>query len=367
MAGFAFRVDASLAIGSGHVMRCLTLADELASRGQRCVFIMRERSGDQRRLVVSRGHDVVMLPDTGAYSDTVGMDTSLSHSSWLGTGWRTDAQQTIDAITKYALKYLVVDHYGLDYRWETVVSPYAERLMVIDDLADRRHDCDVLLDQNLGRAANDYDALLPPRTSRLIGAGYALLRPEFMKARKKSLAARHNRKPQSLLVSMGGVDQDNVSADVLRIIDGVPELANWSVTVILGGACPHKDSIARLAGTMDLPVQVIVNTDKMSELMTEADVAVGAAGGAAWERCCLGLPTLLVVMAPNQHSGTQALEREGAAVSLGAPSELDHTLASSLRLLIRPQELARVSEVAARVCDGNGTARVVDVLMEARV
>ncbi|WP_246166681.1 UDP-2,4-diacetamido-2,4,6-trideoxy-beta-L-altropyranose hydrolase [Marinobacter salinexigens] len=358
-------MDASSQIGSGHVMRCLTLADVLMERGVTCLFIMRKHPGHLQQQVLDSGHDVIMLPEPSVLAENDNADESSAHASWLGVGWDTDARETLESIASDTLDFLVVDHYALDYRWESFVSQSVGHLMVIDDLADRKHECDVLLDQNLGRETSDYGSLVPSATTKLIGARYALLRPEFKLARRRSLAARTHREPCSLFVSMGGVDRENVTANVLHIIEGIAELSGWNVTVVLGSACPHVASVSGLAETMSLKTRVIVNAGNMSELMTEADLAIGAAGGSAWERCCLGLPALLVVMAENQRQGTHSLESLGAALSVGAPYEIGGTLAPSLRQALVPGELARMSGIAAGVCDGNGADRVVDVLMKA--
>ncbi|MEC7727900.1 MAG: UDP-2,4-diacetamido-2,4,6-trideoxy-beta-L-altropyranose hydrolase [Pseudomonadota bacterium] len=364
----AFRVDASTEIGSGHVMRCLTLADALAEIGARCTFVMRQKPGNLEEAVRGRGHSVVMLPPPESAVSASGGEEEPSHAQWLGTHWAYDASETLTALADVDLDWLVVDHYALDARWESRVAGCARRLMVLDDLADRKHNCDLLLDQNLGRRPEDYASLVSPETKRLIGPGFALLRNEFVRVRESSLRARAEREPMKLLVSLGGVDADNITGDVLDVLADMPEAGRWQVTVVLGAACPHAGSIRKQADTMSHRVDVVVGASNMAELMASADLAIGAAGGSAWERCCLGLPTLLVVMADNQRPGAQALEAAGAAICLGGPDGLQERLADELRRLMKPGNdiLPRLASRAASLCDGLGTRRVLDCLKEAQ-
>lgn len=368
----AFRVDASTEIGSGHVMRCLTLADALAEIDARCTFVMRQKPGNLEEAVRGRGHSAVMLPPPESAVSASGGEEEPSHAQWLGTHWESDASETLTALADIDPDWLVVDHYALDARWESRVAGCARRLMVLDDLADRKHTCDLLLDQNLGRRPEDYASLVSPETKRLIGPGFAVLRNEFVRVRESSLRAREEREPMELLVSLGGVDADNITGDVLDVLADMPEAGRWQVTVVLGAACPHAARICEQADAMSrragLRVEVIVGASNMAELMASADLAIGAAGGSAWERCCLGLPTLLVVMADNQRPGAQALEAAGAAICLGGPDGLQERLADELRRLMKPGNdiLPRLASTAASLCDGLGTRRVLDCLQEAQ-
>lgn len=360
----AFRVDASTLIGSGHVMRCLTLAEVLADAGARCYFVMRENSGSLEKVVCGRGHQVLMLSSGGLGKTTGPPENEPTHANWLGVSWETDASDTVLALRGIELDWLVVDHYALDCRWESQVGECSKRLMVIDDLADRTHHCDLLLDQNLGRETHDYDGLVPGHTKRLIGSDYALLRPEFSRARARTLEERQTREPANILVSMGGVDAANVTGNVLRVLDTIEVVASCRVTVVLGAACPHVDEVTEQAESMHLETRVVVNANNMAELMSQADLAIGAAGGSAWERCCLGLPSLLVVMADNQRPGAEALKRAGASLILGWPDAIEETLPRAMHEVFAPGRLLEMSQNAATICDGLGVQRVADALRE---
>lgn len=356
----AFRTDASVDIGTGHVMRCLTLADELRRRGARCLFVCRPHAGHLLELIGQRGHEAIALPALDEAARGESLD-GTAHARWLGTDWRRDADDVRRALAGRAVDWLVVDHYALDRRWERELRPLCGRLMVIDDLADRPHDCDLILDQNLGRAESDYAGLLPAHANALIGPRHALLRPEFAGLRTASLARRAQGRLQRLLVTMGGVDKDNVSAQVLDALDAAGLGPDLRITVVLGPHAPWLESVRARAARMHHPTEVLAGVSDMASLMAESDVAIGAAGGTAWERCCLGLPGAIVVLAGNQRAGAAALQASGAAV---VASRVDD-LPGFLRDVSSPggaAVLRRMSAAAAGVTDGQGAARVVESL-----
>lgn len=204
-----FRTDASIQIGTGHVMRCLTLADELTRQGHECRFICREHPGHLGCLVNSKGYDLTLLPPPSDQPLQQTNSETDDYELWLGAPWQEDARQTLDAISSLNPDWLVVDHYALDAHWERTLSSTVDKIMVIDDLANRPHECTLLLDQNLGRIASDYDELLPTTCQRLIGPRYALLRPEFAALREQSLKRRGKPELKRILISLGGVDRTN--------------------------------------------------------------------------------------------------------------------------------------------------------------
>lgn len=252
----------------------------------------------------------------------------------------------------------MVDHYALDRQWERTLRPHCERLMVIDDLADRSHECDVLLDQNLGRAASDYAGLVPTEARVLAGPMHALLRREFSALRDGSLARRQaSTGARHILISMGGVDQPNATARALVALRaaGLPE--DSRMTVVMGPHAPWLADVLAVAGIMQWPTEVLTNVTDMASLMAASDLAIGAAGTTSWERCCLGLPALIVVLADNQRDAARALEHEGAAVALrGFPNaSFDAELQAMVRELIRkPDKLIALGAAAGAVTNGRG-------------
>lgn len=352
----AFRSDASIQIGTGHVMRCLTLADALHARGARCSFICRQHSGHLLDMIAQRGHLAVALPSLATTTNRMPADTA--HATWLGTDWSTDAQQTREALGGESFDWLVVDHYALDHRWEQALRPYCHNLMVIDDLDDRPHDCDVLLDQNLGRSAQDYGGLLKPRTATLIGPQYALLRPEFAQLRSQSLARRTQPQLKHLLITMGGVDKDNATGQVLQALTACHLPADLRITVVMGLHAPYLADVKQQASQMPRPTQVLVGVSEMAQLMSGSDLCIGAAGSTSWERCCLGLPTLLLVLADNQLAGARALAQCGAVLPVTTKQKMAQVFAKFLSGSAIAQ-LKSLSQAAAEISDGLGADRIV--------
>lgn len=360
----AFRTDASLHIGSGHVMRCLTLAEALKGRGADCRFIVREHPGHLAQLITQRGFVVTTLPTelaehAGDARNCPGSAEEPVHARWLGCDWSTDARQTVADMAMQQSDWLVVDHYGLDRRWENAVRPHCGRLMVIDDLADRPHDCDLLVDQNLGRGPQDYAGRVPAECEVLAGSRFALLRPEFASLRPYSLE-RHQTQPalRRLLVTMGGVDRPNATGQVLQLLGACAVPQAMRITVVMGAAAPWLEQVREQAAQMPWPTDVVVGVTDMARRMADSDLAIGAAGTTSWERCCLGLPTLLVALADNQWAGAQALHEAGAARLLGTVDDLAVQLPPIWQAAVQERWLRDSSAAAGAVTDGLGTGRV---------
>lgn len=352
----AFRTDASLQIGTGHVMRCLTLADALREQGAQCTFLCRPHTGHLLALVAKRGHKVLALSEPRANFNA---PPEPAHAAWLGTSWADDAEQTIHALAGQTVDWLVVDHYALERRWEQALRANTRRIMVIDDLADRLHDCDILLDQTFGRAAGDYDALVPTNCHLLSGSHYALLRPEFDALRSYSLQRRVRPTLRDLLITMGGVDKDNATGLALQALRTCQLPVNCRITVVMGATAPRLDDVRRQAQDMPWPTRVQVGVRNMAQLMADSDLAIGAAGSTSWELCCLGVPNLLVCTAANQRTVIATLTSANATVKLdrAALSQPDGVpFRAQFEKLV--DKLEAYSEAAARITDGCGALRV---------
>jgi UDP-2,4-diacetamido-2,4,6-trideoxy-beta-L-altropyranose hydrolase len=364
----AFRADASTAIGTGHVMRCLALARVLAAAGHRCRFIARDLPGNLNHRIAQEGHalDVLPAPEGPAPVASAG---DPPHAGWAGVGWARDAAETAALLAADPPDWLVVDHYAFDRRWEEAARPPGARLAVIDDLADRPHAAELLVDQNLGRRARDYDGLVPGDAVRLIGPSHALMRGEFATLRAAALAARRARMgendgaPGRILVSMGGVDLPDATGAALRALGAAAGLRGARVTVVMGGGASALAAVRVAAAALPMPCEVTVDSRDMAALMARADLAIGGAGVTAWERCTLGLPAVTVTMAANQAATAAALETAGASVSAGEAGEgLEARLEAALRRLVPPDARALAAEAAAAICDGAGAGRVAAVL-----
>jgi UDP-2,4-diacetamido-2,4,6-trideoxy-beta-L-altropyranose hydrolase len=354
----AFRTDASLDIGTGHVMRCLTLAEALRDHGAHCRFICRSHPGNLIREIRQRGFDVFELPFERTWTGTEA--TQLVHAAWLGADWKLDAEQTKVGAGETVIDWLIVDHYALDVHWEHALAPSYRKLMVIDDLADRRHACDLLLDQTFGREAADYHPLVPTDCCLLCGSQYALLRPEFAALRAYSRQRRSRPALRELLITMGGVDKGNATGQVLQALRICHLPADTRITVVMGATAPWLDEIRTEAQDMPWPTRVLVGVSDMAKLMADSDLAIGAAGTTSWERCCLGLPTIMFVLAANQGKIAEALCKAGAAHMADALKLTYYPLVTPEYLT--PLSLSAMSRAAAAITDGLGVAQVTETL-----
>lgn len=353
-----FRTDASTAIGSGHVMRCLCLAQELREQSATCSFICRDLAGNLTARIRAVGFDCHILPI--AAPTTQSNSDAISHAHWLPVSQDTDARETRVILDRTAPDWLVKDHYALDARWDDAVNRPGMRRLVIDDLADRSHACELLLDQTLGRRSQEYADQVPVGCLQLLGPRYALLRPEFRQWRDRALKQQRNWRPRHILVAMGGVDQPNATAQVLRDLEKRTAHPDQRITVVLGTAAPHVDTVRALARASSRHIDVLTDVSNMAELMTSADIAIGAPGTTAWERCALGLPSLMLTIANNQKDNAFALDDAGAAISIGAIEDPDwpDQLHNAFRKLADPDRFAAMVEVAFSTVDAIGAARV---------
>lgn len=362
-----FRADASLEIGTGHIMRCLTLADALTARGAECVFICRSHAGNLLDLIRSRGYTAHALPDcqppTGAGTRQPANEGAPAHSHWINATQGEDAEACTTILAQLQPDWLIVDHYALDARWEQALKPYYRKLLVIDDLADRAHACDLLLDQTFGRQAEDYRPRVPADCQLLCGSQYALLRPEFATLRPYSLQRRSEPRLRHLLITMGGVDKDNATGQVLAALRQSALPDDCRITVVMGSTAPWLAEVERQAQDMPWPTQVRVGVSDMAQLMADSDLAIGAAGATSWERCCLGLPTIMLVLAVNQRLVAQGLEQAQAARIIKQTQDIASCLPGLLRELIeQPMSLQNMSQLASRIVDGQGTVTVIHLL-----
>jgi UDP-2,4-diacetamido-2,4,6-trideoxy-beta-L-altropyranose hydrolase len=344
-----FRADASTDIGTGHVMRCVTLARALAKQGARCDFICRAHEGHLIDFIRHQGFAVHVLPLEPLASAVF---DGTAHAPWLGASQAQDAQACEPVLMALQPDWLVVDHYALDARWEQALAHAYGQMLVIDDLADRPHVAQVLLDQTLGRDPADYQAHVPSDCTLLCGSQFALLRPEFAGLRSASLQRRSPPALRQLLITMGGVDKDNATGRVLDALAKCALPADCRVVVVMGPHAPHAARVQAQASTLPWPTQVLSGVSHMAQLMADSDLAIGAAGATAWERCCLGLPSLMLVLADNQRGLARALAETGAAQVID-PAELPGMDWSAL-LDMGPK--------AAALVDGEGVGRVVRTL-----
>lgn len=319
-------------------MRCLALAGLLRDRGAKSLFLCAETAGHLCDFIEDRGFPAARMP-----------------ISELPAGWKEDAEHTRAAIGSRKLQphLLVVDHYKLDARWERALRSFVGRIFVFDDLADRSHDCDVLLDQNLHDCPElRYKGLVSAETRVFVGPRFALMRPEF-----ETRAARlRDQGLQRLLVFFGGIDPTNEAfklVSALRILgERAPE-----TKLVLGPINPGAQDLRRFAASI-AKVAVIGATDQMAKLITEADLGIGTCGISAWERCWLGLPALVVISADHQRDDARILQALGAVRCLGdaANVTIGDWVAALRAVQTEPAALLSMSHASAQVMRGRREA-----------
>jgi UDP-2,4-diacetamido-2,4,6-trideoxy-beta-L-altropyranose hydrolase len=318
-----FRVDASEQIGSGHVMRCLTLADEIRGSCNRIIFCCRDLPGNMIGIINNRGYQVIRLTLDDCFKDEI---KKILAKEQITTDW------------------LIVDHYDLAKDWEEDLRPLVKGIMVIDDLGDREHDCDLLLDQNYYRNSEiRYRGLVPNNCRQLLGPKYALLRPEFKTAR---LPLRvKDGSINRLLIFYGGSDPTNETAKALEAVK-LLNRPDITVDVVVGAANPNRESIKEICFDM-ANTKFYCQVNNMAELMAQGDLAIGAGGTANWERCYLGLPALVTIIAENQRETVEALAEAGVVWNLGWHEEVSvDKLVDSLKALLNNSD--RIREMAQR-------------------
>ncbi len=289
------RVDSSTLIGSGHLMRCVTLAQHYRKNGHSVTFICRNLNGNMSKLIIKQVFSLSLLPAVEPNAALTG------YAKWLTVTQEQDATETIEIVRKMGkVDRLVVDSYAIDCTWEKMLRPYVGEIMVIDDLANRHHNCDILLDQNFYlNKESRYQGLVPERCRLLLGPKYALLREEFYQVRK-AMRVRDGHL-RNILVFYGGVDATDETGKAIHALQNLLDagvLHDVQVTVVVGVSNDRKDDIAgrcRQAG-----FRYFCQVSNMAELMAEADLMLGAGGSTTWERCFLGLPAIVTAVAENQ-------------------------------------------------------------------
>lgn len=343
----AIRVDSSTTIGTGHLMRCLTLADYLRNKGANVDFISRELPGNMCGYIEERKYNLHRLPFDKKLLEN---DYESEYARWLMVSQNADAEQVLSVLLEKigATDWLVVDHYGLDYRWQRQLRPYVGRIMVIDDLANRQHECDLLLDQNLyEKYRSRYNKLVSDYCNKLLGLKYALLRPEFIQSRIN--IQRSTGDINRILIFFGGSDVTNETAKTLKAIKSIG-LSKIAIDVVIGNSNPNRETIEALSRDMD-NITIHYQVKNMAGLMAKADLAIGGGGTTTWERCFLGLPTITIIIAENQKEMIRAAARKGALWNMDWHSEVTvEMLADKIKsVLDNPDDVLSVSENALRL------------------
>lgn len=352
----AFRCDASIQMGSGHVMRCLTLANELREQGAVITFICREHEGNLFNLIKSSGFDLVPLK-----LGTQVTKGNLAHAHWLGATQEEDVQQMIESLKLIRdIRCVIVDHYALDINWEAEVKKCVNRIMVIDDLADRRHNCDLLLDQNYySQIELRYENLVPINCLKLLGPKYALLRPEFVEARK-SLKI-HDGSVKNLFIFFGGSDPTNETKKTLLALQS-SDIDDMKINVVVGQSNPNKEQIRAICESNHWNYHCQIKN--MAELMSNADLAIGSGGAVNLERCYLGLPSIIIMIAKNQMETSNALAHARVVENLGWYEEVTSSQIhfAIKKLIDTPRKIIEMRDNGLRLMGSFPTQKYISVV-----
>lgn len=349
-----FRVDSSTQMGTGHLMRCLTLAESLREHGVQIHFICREHTGNLITQLQKRTMSVTVL-----HAPIVSRaEPSKDYTAWLGVTQTEDAKESIEVLNGEKPDWLVVDHYGLNVEWEGFLRPHIGKLMVIDDLADRNHDCDVLLDQNyLVDGDQRYGNLVSPHCNMLLGPRYALLKKAFAELRGQ-LESRPHELKNILVFFTAGDDK----GETLKAMQGLELFGKVErVDVVVGQSNLDNATIRKKCAELNWGYHCQV--DYMPKLIVQADLVIGAGGSSNWERCALGVPALVTILAENQAAIAQALDQAGIVINLGWGCDLQAQDYENVLVALNHSRLASMSMKASELVDAKGAERIVNILL----
>jgi UDP-2,4-diacetamido-2,4,6-trideoxy-beta-L-altropyranose hydrolase len=335
--------------------------------GAEVSFICRDLPGNLSEYIRSQGYEVHLLPRDEA------CDLALKRpeQAWLETTWKSDAEQTMGVLRKYGrrIDWLIVDHYGIDHYWQSFLRGVVRQIMVIDDLANRHHDCDVLLDQNYyHNAADRYHGLIPKGCSLFLGPQYLLLRKEFYRARQ-GIRIRTG-EVFNILVFYGGADTTNETEKCLTGLNDYLS-SKLEINVVTGQSNPNKERIKDICSSMP-NIYYHCQVSNIAELMNKADLAFGAGGSTTWERCFLGLPSIVTVTAENQMETTQAVSDLGVIWNLGWYEEVNTASIVKVaeRLFMEPSKIVDMQKRALDVVEFRGCSgieQLVEVISQGSV
>lgn len=371
MINIAVRADSSTTMGTGHIMRCLTLVNAICAKlNAKVYFFCRQTEGNINKVIEAAGHQVIVMAKV-----TTNSSYHLNHSHWLGATIEQDADEflslshqlttanTLSNNNTIKFDYLIVDHYGIDIGWHQKIKTIVSKIIVIDDLADRHFDCDYIIDQTFNCLADKYQQLVPDYCEPLLGTKYAMLRPEFniSLSPEEIIALRTNREIGKLLVMFGGTDPDNLTLKTLEKLAKIKHSEKnifQQVDIILGSSAKYKNNVQRFC-QHHTEFNLHIAPANIAKLMLNADIAIGAAGTTSWERCALGLPSIVMILADNQRTIAKALNDAKCSLSFNI-SELESVLIKELPALMNnPNTVTQMIKKSLAVSDALGCQRII--------
>ena len=333
------RVDASPEIGIGHIMRCLTLAQELKNNFDKIIFLTQKNSSDFIETIMKNEFEVIFI--------------SANNDS--------DIIKNIVTTNSVNKNFLLIDHYNVDSNFESSLKNTFEKIFVIDDLANRKHDCDLLIDQNYYRDLNQrYEKLIQNGTITLLGPKYAIIRPEFRKINKKTI--KKNSQIKKILVSFGGSDPTN---ECKKVLDALCSIENSKFEIIVAaGIYNHKFEQLKKLYEKYSNIKIYRHVDELSRLMVNSDLFIGAGGTTTWERFYMGLPSIVTIISDDQKESIEFLSDMGHIINLGLAKNV--TSKTYVQTLQKPNSdlIYNMSLHNQKLVDGNGSNRIKKQIIE---
>jgi UDP-2,4-diacetamido-2,4,6-trideoxy-beta-L-altropyranose hydrolase len=362
---FVIRADANKAIGIGHVMRCLALAEWLYSHNVRPLLLTKYPNKLIESKVSLLEGKIIYLPESSSLPSDIYL-----HSKWLNGSESDDAKLCIDVIENEIQQsgksplFIVVDHYALAAPWENKISAYAP-ILVVDDLSDRQHECKWLIDQTFGKTDDDYLSLVPDNTKLMIGPQYALIRKEFTEVAKLFKRNLPNTEIRVLL-TLGGVDKNNDTSKALLFLESCKDTSDKKIvtTVVTSHSNPNLNDLQATVGRLK-DTLLLIDVNNMAELMATHDICIGAAGSTSWERCVMSLPTLSIVLAENQKTIAKNLAEAEVVLDLGLMADItQEKFMETFYSLLNDMNLYNSLSIKSKsLCDGLGCNRIMNEIV----
>ncbi len=351
------RADSGKDIGFGHISRCLTLAKALKKNGVEVCFVSKKHQGNSIGAILKENIKVYALSVFEKESIK-----KCDQPKWLGSSITNDASQTIEFVKKYKPDLIIIDHYGIDIIWHSILKPFVKNIMVIDDLANRPHGCDILLDQNwYSNSDKRYEELAPKNCTFLLGPRFALIKPEF--SNYYNICTNINTEVQRIFIFFGGSDNYNLSLMALKVL-AKKIFENIQIDIVLGESNPNIKEINALASRRK-KTKIYVQTSEIDKIMSKCDLAIASGGVNTWERLCLGLNSLVITVAENQIESMKNLEREGVIKLIGHATEINEEMFFEKIYEYIKIDNHNYKKKKNKVidCDGKGANRVASMLL----
>ena len=335
------RVDSGQHIGYGHMIRCLALAGNLKNFFN-IIFLTTNYKGNINSLIKKNNYKLIQLKKTKTNQSKIKI--------------KLDAEQTIKIINKIGNEksLLLVDNYELSSRWESMVKPFVNKIIVIDDLISRKHNCDLIIDQNLHTNMQKlYVNCLPKKCIRLFGPSYVILRKQFLQ--EKKFTKKRKLPIKKILITFGGSDYQNHTLLVLNNLKNID--TKKTVFVVVGKAHSNKKSIKSFCKKFPY-FEYIEQTNDMAKLIRMSDLSIGSGGTTTWERCFLGLPSIIIITSNDQKDIAHAISKNKCGINIGKINTSTKMNLNDIIQNFKSNDFENMSKKCMNLVDGKGVIRI---------